>query len=160
MAYDPTRPLQNTDIVKGSVFQVKIGNDILGFATQHNVSIQTSTSEIQTKDHGDFPAVLAQNITWTVQCDNLYTDENEEALMRIVTAKQLVDISFAKVNNYDAKGIVDNNTPNTWTVGDAILTGKAYLTDFQMNTAAGDSATISCTFTGCGSFSTPNLDNA
>lgn len=153
--------LQNSDIVKGSMLQVKVGNNILGFATSHSLSITTNTTEISTKDHGDYPAVLAQSLTWEVSCENLYTEDNEKALMAIQANKTLVHLIFCPVN-YDAndeKGIVGNSSKQAWTpdTANAILEGDAYLTSFQMNAPAGDNATISCTFTGCGSFTTPNL---
>lgn len=153
--------LQNSDIVKGSMLQVQVGGDILGFATSHSLSITTNTTEVSTKDHGDYPAIIAQTLSWEVTCENLYTDANEAALIAIQTAKTPVTVTFCKVSNYDAndeKGIVGNSSKPAWTVGDQILTGQAYLTSFQLNAPAGDNATISCTFTGSGSFTTPNLD--
>lgn len=153
--------LQNSDIVKGSMLQVKVGDNMLGFATSHSLSITTNTTEVSTKDHGDYPAIIAQNLTWEVQCENLYTDANEAALIALQVNKTLVDLVFCKVGNYDAtdeKGIVENTNKQAWTVGDQILAGKALLTSFSVNAPAGDNATISCTFTGCGSFTTPNLN--
>lgn len=152
--------MQNSDIVKGSMLQVKVGNNILGFATSHSLSITTNTTEVSTKDHGDYPAVIAQSVSWEVQCENLYTDANEAALIAIQTSKTPVTITFCKVSNYDAndeKGIVpgpNTDGDNSWTPGATILSGQAYLTSFQVNAPAGDNATISCTFTGNGSFAT------
>lgn len=152
--------MQNSDIVKGSMLQVKVGNNILGFATSHSLSITTNTTEVSTKDHGDYPAVIAQSVSWEVQCENLYTDANEAALIAIQTSKTPVTITFCKVSNYDAndeKGIVpgpNTDGDNSWTPGATILSGQAYLTSFQVNAPAGDNATISCTFTGNGAFQT------
>lgn len=147
-------PLQNSDIVKGSVLQVKIGTKILGFATSHSLSITTNTTEVSTKDHGDYPAIIAQNLTWEVQCENLYTDENGAELLAIQTGKTLVDLVFAPVSNYNSQGIVGTADTSSYQLGDAILSGKAYLTSFSLNAPAGDNATVSCTFTGCGAFTT------
>ena len=152
--------MQNSDIVKGSMLQVQVGSNILGFATSHSLSITTNTTEVSTKDHGDYPAVIAQSVSWEVQCENLYTDANEAALIAIQTSKTPVTITFCKVSNYDAndeKGIVpgpNTNGDNSWTPGATILSGQAYLTSFQVNAPAGDNATISCTFTGNGAFAT------
>lgn len=153
--------MTNSDIVKGSMLQVRITDaqnveHILGFATSHSLSVTTNTTEVSTKDHGDYPAIIAQNLTWEVQCENLYTNANGRDLLAIQTGKQLVDLVFARVSNYDSKGIVDNSNPSAWEVDDThpILSGKAYLTSFSLNAPAGDNATVSCTFTGCGSFDT------
>ena len=152
--------MQNSDIVKGSMLQVQVGGNILGFATSHSLSITTNTTEVSTKDHGDYPAVIAQSVSWEVQCENLYTLDNKQKLMTIQTSKTPVTITFCEVSNYDAndeKGIVpgpNTNGDNSWTPGPIILTGQAYLTSFQVNAPAGDNATISCTFTGNGAFQT------
>lgn len=152
--------LQNQDIVKGSMLQVQVGGNILGFATSHSLSITTNTTEVSTKDHGDYPAIIAQTLSWEVQCENLYTDANEAALIAIQTAKTPVTLVFCKVGNYDAndeKGIVghvNSEGDDHWVPGATILSGQAYLTSFQVNAPAGDNATISCTFTGNGSFAT------
>ena len=125
-----------------------------------NSTNTTNTTEVSTKDHGDYPAVIAQSVSWEVQCENLYTDANEAALISIQTSKTPVTITFCKVSNYDAndeKGIVpgpNTDGDNSWTPGATIISGQAYLTSFQVNAPAGDNATISCTFTGNGAFQT------
>lgn len=146
--------VSNSDIVKGSLLQVKVGNVILGMATSHSLSITTNTTEVSTKDHGDFPAILAQTVSWEVQCENLYTDNNGAALMNIQVNKTPVHLIFSKVtNNNPEQGIVGKNTD--WTLdADPILEGDAYLTSFSLNAPAGDNATVSCTFTGNGAFTT------
>lgn len=153
--------VQNNQIIKGSMLQVKVDGNILGFATSHSLSITTNTTEVSTKDHGDYPGIIAQNITWEVQCENLYSEDNGQKLMAIQKSKQLVTLIFAKVNYdpNDEKGIVGhNNTDGTsdWQVEDneIILQGQAYITSFSINAPAGDNATASCTFTGNGSFDT------
>ena len=159
MAYNPNLPLSNSDIVKGSMLQIKIGDSIIGFATSHSLSITTNTTEVSTKEHGDYPAILAQTLTWEVQCENLYTDANEAYLVDIQLKKTPVTIVFSKVqySNTDEKGIVDAaNGSNTWSVSQQLLTGTAYLTSFSVNAPAGDNATISCTFTGSGALSVPS----
>lgn len=151
--------VQNNQIIKGSMLQVSVGGNILGFATSHSLSITTNTTEVSTKDHGDYPGIIAQNITWEVQCENLYSDDNGQKLMAIQKSKQPVTLIFAKVNYdpNDEKGIVGHNNTHgdsTWELGDVILQGQAYLTSFSINAPAGDNATASCTFTGNGSFDT------
>lgn len=144
--------VSNQDIVKGSLLQVSVGGIILGFATSHSLSITTNTTEVSTKDHGDFPSIMAQTVSWEVQCENLYTDNNGSALMNIQANKTPVHLIFSKVTNTNPeKGIVDKNT--NWTLDDdPILEGDAYLTSFSLNAPSGDNATVSCTFTGNGAF--------
>ena len=146
--------VSNQDLVKGSLLQIKIDNQILGFATSHSLSITTNTTEVSTKDHGDYPAVIAQTISWEVQCENLYTDKNGAYLMSIQTAKKPVTLLFSRIQGDElaSKGIVDKNTDWTINENDFILSGQALLTSFSINAPNGDQATISCTFTGIGAF--------
>ena len=59
---------KNSDIVKGSALQVTLGSGgtILAFATSHALSITVNTTEVSTKDHGDYPGIIKQNTTWEV----------------------------------------------------------------------------------------------
>ena len=150
--------MTNADIVKGSVLMVFLDDKAIGFATSHSLNLTTNTTEISTKDHGSFPSVAPQNVTWEVTAENLYSDTGETTYMKAMLAKTPVDIKFAKVANYsntDEKGIIDNGEKTAWTAGTVIAEGKALITSFSVNAAAGDNATMSVTFTGVGALNTP-----
>ena len=150
--------MTNQDIVKGSALMVFLGGSAIGFATSHALSLTTNTTEVSTKDHGDYPSVVAQSIGWEVTAENLYSDTGETTYMKAMLAKTPVDIKFAKVANYsntDENGIIDNDDKNAWTAGTVIAEGKALITSFSINAAAGDNATMSVTFTGVGALKTP-----
>lgn len=148
---------QNSDILKGSKLMVFLDNSAIGFATSHSLSLTTNTTEVSTKDHGDYPSVIAQSISWEVTAENLYSDAGEQTYMSVMLAKTPVDIVFAPASNYsntDEKGIIDVSPAKAWTEGTAIATGKALITSFSINAPAGDNATMSVTFTGVGQLST------
>lgn len=150
--------MTNQDIVKGSALMVFLGGSAIGFATSHALSLTANTTEVSTKDHGDYPAVVAQSIGWEVTAENLYSDTGETTYMKAMLAKTPVDIKFAKVANYsatDEKGIIDNGEKTAWTAGTVIAEGKALITSFSINAATGDNATMSVTFTGVGALNTP-----
>ena len=149
--------MTNQDIVKGSALMVFLGGSAIGFATSHALSLTTNTTEVSTKDHGDYPSVVAQSIGWEVTAENLYSDTGETTYMNAMLAKTPVDIKFAKVANYsttDEKGIIDNAEKTDWTAGTVIAEGKALITSFSINAANGDNATMSVTFTGVGALNT------
>lgn len=150
--------MTNQDIVKGSALMVFLGGSAIGFATSHALSLTANTTEVSTKDHGDYPSVVAQSIGWEVTAENLYSDTGETTYMKAMLAKTPVDIKFAKVVNYsatDEKGIIDNAEKTAWTAGTVIAEGKALITSFSINAAKGDNATMSVTFTGVGALNTP-----
>lgn len=157
--------LTNADIFKGSALQLFINDgstyDVcIGFATSHTLSITTNTNELSTKDHGDYPAVLPTTITWEVTAENVYATTSMAKLLGYVKNRTQVTVKFAEVGNYSQKdgaysyeavepGIIDQSK-HSWEIGKIIGQGKAYITSYSINAAAGDNASISCTFTGSG----------
>ena len=158
--------LENKDILKGSALQLFINDggasDVcIGFATSHALSITTNTTELSTKDHGDYPAVLPTTITWEVTAENVYATTSMAKLLGYVKNRTKVTIKFAEVGNYSQDGgsysydvvepvIIENDSKTSWSIGKVIGQGKAYITSYSINAASGDNASISCTFTGCG----------
>ena len=125
----------------------------IAFATSHSLSITVNTSEVSTKDHGDFPSVIGNNITWEITTENLYSDDAESALWTAMKTMQPVTVKFA-ASNYSnetsQKGIVGVENATEWTVDKAIASGKALITSLSVNAPSGDNATLSATFTGVG----------
>lgn len=155
----PFTPRSNTDIIKGSKLMVFLNGTPIGFATSHSLSMTTNTSEISTKDHGDFPSVIAQNISWEVTAENLYSQAGESTYMTAMKTLQPVTIVFAEASNYSnsqAQGAtpMDSTNGSEWTVGTKIAEGNALITSFSINAPAGDNATMSVTFTGQGELKT------
>lgn len=155
----------NTDIIKGSKLMVFIGDSPIAFATSHSLNLTMNTTEVSSKDHGDFPAVIAQNISWEVTTENLYSDAGQTALWNAMKTMQPVTIKFAEASNYSnttaQQGIVGPQGPQGpqgWTVDTShiIASGTALVTSLSVNAPAGDNATISATFTGSGSLDQAN----
>lgn len=168
--------LTNADMIKGSQLMIfrHVGTGTaasswrsIGFATNHQLSIQVSTTQVSTKDHGDYPATLPQTINWTLTAENVYSDVGELAYMKMLQDQEEVELYFAKpnwnANNMGAQGygiVAGYQAPGTtgadyWTRSSIVAHGKAYVTDFSINAPAGDYATLSVTFTGTGELITP-----
>ena len=147
----------NSDIIKGSMLMVFMGESPIGFATSHALNITTNTTEVSTKDNGDFASIIPQNISWEITAENLYSDAGEQAYMTAQMNKTLVTLKFAKAGNYESeneKGVIGNEEHGEWTVGTIIAQGQAYITSFSINAPAGENATMSVTFTGVGELKT------
>ena len=151
----PFTPRANTDILKGSKLMVFLGGSPIGFATSHSLSMTTNTTQVSTKDHGDFPSTIAQNITWEVSAENLYSEAGESTYMTAMKTMQPVTVVFAEAGNYSnttSQGATPMATTSgaEWTLGTKIAEGQALITSFSINAPAGDNATMSVTFTGSG----------
>lgn len=151
----------NSDIIKGSMLMVFIGDYPIAFATSHSLSFTTNTSEVSTKDHGLFPSVIVNSQSWEVTAENLASSDSINQLFTVLENTrngQTITLKFAKPSNWNDNGIVGSEGQSgLWTAGDIIAQGEAYLTNLQLNAPAGDNASISATFTGVGAFT---LDKA
>lgn len=161
----------NSDIIKGSALMLFFndnGTDTpIGFATEHSIEINLETTDISTKDHGDFAAVLPQRLTWSGSASNLYSDEGEAFYMSLVTSMTPVKVKFAKASEYlgydetevvgsetyrAERGIVgDTGRSANWTAGDVVAEGEALVNNFSINASAGDNATMTIQLQGVGS---------
>ena len=176
--------LSNTDIIKGSKLMVFIGGQPVGMATSHSLSMTLNTTEVSTKDHGDFKAIIPQDISWELTAENLYTNAGKKTYMDAISNMTLVTVQFVNTNynNTKERGVLGQqssgyqSTPSAeligraenWTVGaqgpqgpqanpvggEVIATGQAYITSFQINASAGENATMSVTMTGVGALTT------
>ena len=144
--------LTNADIIKGGHLMVFLNNAPIAFATSHSLSKTLNTQEISTKDHGDFGAVLPQNITWEITTENLYSLDGYEKLTKAFGQMQEVTVQFG-TSSYSQSNTQDSivgTSEDNWTVGTDYEEGKAYITSLQVTAGAGDNATFSATFTGNG----------
>lgn len=147
--------LTNQKILKGSTVMVFIDENPIAFATSESLSITPNTTEVSTKSHGLYPSLIVNSIGWTVSVENLASDDGIKALNALVTSannNEPVHLKFAKPNNFDKKGIVNNDNDN-WTVGQGAVIyaeGDAILTSYSWNAPAGDNLTMSAEFTGVG----------
>lgn len=152
----------NSDIIKGGHLMVFLNNNPIAFATSHSMSKTLNTQEISSKDHGDYGAVLPQNITWEITTENLYSLSGYQTLNTAFNQMQEVTIYFGESSYNQATtqdSIVGVDGATDWTATGFGESGKAYITSLQVTAAAGDNATFSATFTGNGKLtaSTPSV---
>lgn len=139
------------NIIKGDELMIFKGSQALAYATSHTLTITGNTIDISSKDHGYWGASEVGNITWEATTENLYTENDYDALFQAMVAKTPIDIVFAKAANYDADGLKDAGTGVTpsWTKGLGYK-GKAVISSLTANANTGENATYSATFTGVG----------
>lgn len=161
-----TRTLSDAQIVKGGHLMIMLEekttvNDAettkfvpIAFATSHTFSKTLNTNEISTKDHGDYAAVLPQNITWEATTENLYSLGGYKKLNDAFKQSKQVTVYFGETNYKDPGeegGIVNEEiSDNSWKKEGFGEQGKAYITSLQVTAAAGENATMNATFTGTG----------
>ena len=166
---DPTYLRQNSQLVKGDELWLFLGvRDAQSpdtpastkptcFATQHSLSRSLSTTNVSSKDHGNTSYVIPGEGSWTCSTEALMSistsDTGALAFEDIMDAYDnglLVDVTFGKLSNYTAAGIVDVDGATEWTLETPYWTGKGYITSLQASGGHGDSATFSIEITGIG----------
>ena len=156
--------LQNTDMVKGSAINLFYNNKTFAFATNHQLQVNLGTTEVSTKDHGDYTVNIPTVISWNLTADNVYTTDDGQDILTLITAKQPITVNFCEVANYsatDEHGIVmpgeglpapSGVQSKEWTPGTTIAQGVGYITSYQLSAQAGERATYSITIDGVGEF--------
>lgn len=138
------------NIIKGDELMVFKGGNALAYATAHTLSITGNTIDISSKDHGYWGASEVGNITWEITSENLYTENDYDALFTAMVNKTSVTLVFGKAGNYDANGLVsEGGTVQSWSSSGG-YTGQAIITSLTANANTGENATYSVTFTGKG----------
>ena len=139
-------------IVKGDALMLFMGGEALAYAKNHTLTITGNTVDISSKDHGYWGASEIGNLTWEIQTENLYTQENYDDLFDAMVSKTPVDVVFANAQNYDEKGLkAVGGTVEKWTASTTSgHKGKAVITSLTVNANTGENATYSATFTGTG----------
>lgn len=139
-------------IVKGDALMLFMGGEALAYAKNHTLTITGNTVDISSKDHGYWGASEVGNLTWEIQTENLYTQENYDDLFDAMVAKTPVDVVFANAANYDENGLkAVGGTVEKWTASTTSgHKGKAVITSLTVNANTGENATYSATFTGTG----------
>jgi len=145
------------NIIKGDELMLFKDGSALAYATSHTLTITGNTVDISSKDHGFWGASEIGNITWEIQSENLYTDDDYNALFNAMLNKTEVTCIFGKATNYDANGLKPSDAaqgdsrPASWTApANAGYKGKAIITSLTTNANTGENATFSVTLTGKG----------
>lgn len=145
------------NIIKGDELMLFKDNKALAFATSHTLTISGNTVDISSKDHGFWGASEIGNITWELQTENLYTEDDYDELFNAMLNKTEVTVVFGYASNYDANGLKLDSSDNTdtrptaWTpASNKGYKGKAIITSLTTNANTGENATFSATFTGKG----------
>lgn len=161
-----TKTLNEAQIVKGGHLMIMLEEKTtvegvettkfvpIAFATSHTFSKTLNTNEISTKDHGDYAAILPQNISWEATTENLYSLGGYKKLNKAFKKHEQVTVYFGETNYADPDeegGIVNGEiSANSWKTEGFGEKGQAYITSLQVTAAAGENATMSATFTGTG----------
>lgn len=146
-------------IIKGDDLMLFIpdgnsGYKSIGYSTSHTLTMSAETTDVNTKDHGEWGSTTVNKISWTINTENLYTNEDFDTLFDLMVAKQKIKVVFGAKAEADsvivADGDADNYTPST--TSQYMKEGYVLITNLTANTPSGENATFSAEFRGVGQF--------
>ena len=143
-----------SELLKGSAINLFYNGEIITWSTNHTLQSTVNLNEVAVKDAGDYPLQIATSLSWNISAEFLYADTNVDLLMKAHKEKTPIDVTFAEVKEYsptDEQGIIGKDT-SSWSAGKVLAAGKVIVNDLSINSQAGDQATISCTLTGTGAY--------
>ena len=137
----------------------------IALATSHTLSISGDVAQINCKDCGIWSGGSVNQLSWSIDTDNLYSTVEFDRLFAMMTARTPVDVYFG-LKAQTGTGDVDTDgaapttgTQKVWTKGTGTYKGKAVITSLNVNAPSGDNATFTASFTGVGALAKESENN-
>lgn len=138
----------------GERIQVFLSGQTLACATSCSVNLSADEIDTSCKDTAGFASTIPGRITWTVNSDNLFVIGDYTKLVDAMINKDILDITFATVANWDAQTEPDADghvvPTGGWTSSDDLYHGKVTISSIDLQADNGSVATYSVTFNGHG----------
>lgn len=177
--------IKNSNIIKGDEVWLFLGireDNATGatnfypvaFSNQHSITNGMSTQNVSSKYHGNAPAIIPGEKTWTCTTEALMSlsgnpvsgatgtaavqDYGFDKIYDAYANNKIVDVQFGKLYGqfsgqtgaYNPQGCVENDTP-IWALDpDTVYEGCGYITNLPVTANHGDSATMSIEISGLG----------
>lgn len=114
------------------------------FAKSHSLQIDADSLEVSSKDSGKWKEFLTTKLSWTINAEHLYTEENYNSMMDKLIAREPIEVLFAICTNSNDE---DGKPESGWQAG-AGYKGSAVITSISVNANDGEVATYSITLQG------------
>ena len=114
------------------------------FAKSHSLQIDADSLEVSSKDSGKWKEFLTTKLSWTINAEHLYTEENYNSMMEKLIAREPIEVMFAICTNSNDE---DGKPESGWQAG-AGYKGSAVITSISVNANDGEVATYSITLQG------------
>lgn len=141
------------EIINGDKLQLFINGQTgtPAWATNHTLTLSTSTQEIGTKDHGVWNGTNVTKISWELTGEYLANTVDYNYFFDNMVHRRQISVKFAQVSNYNENGLQSVGGPvEYWIAGENYWQGNCIISNLQLNAPTGENATVSITLTGTG----------
>lgn len=129
----------NKELIKGqNMMLFKPNGESYAYCISNSLVISTTTSNISTKDHGQWNALSADKYNWTVSSEYLTTDEFDTLFNAMIT-NELVLVKFGEKIEDDPEKSVADGDYKAWHLNGA----KTYFQGYAVITNIEETATNS-----------------
>ena len=134
----------------GEELQLFLGGKSIAKAKTHTLTITSDTIDVSSKDDGFYGASIPGKINWEISAENIYTEKAFDELYAKAQARQVFEVVFARVANYNAEGLGENENWSPDSTAHTTYTGKVTLTNMTLNANNGEVTSFSATLKGVG----------
>lgn len=134
----------------GEELQLFLGGKSIAKAKTHTLTITSDTIDVSSKDDGFYGASIPGKINWEISAENIYTEKAFDELYAKAQARQVFDVVFGRVADYNAEGLGENENWSPDSTKHTTYTGKVTLTNMTLNANNGEVTSFSATLKGVG----------
>ena len=134
----------------GEELQLFLGGKSIAKAKTHTLTITSDTIDVSSKDDGFYGASIPGKINWEISAENIYTEKAFDELYAKAQARQVFDVVFGRVANYNTEGLGEQDAWAPDSIKHTTYTGKVTLTNMTLNANNGEVTSFSATLKGVG----------
>ena len=134
----------------GEELQLFLGGKSIAKAKTHTLTITSDTIDVSSKDDGFYGASIPGKISWEISAENIYTEKAFDELYAKAQARQIFEVVFGRVANYNEEGLGEQDAWSPDSVKHTTYTGKVTLTNMTLNANNGEVTSFSATLKGVG----------
>lgn len=137
--------------VKGGDLMLFVNGKSIAYATNHTLEINGETQNDGHKDvSGDWDSIDVTKLSWSASSENLYSVDGRGRMYGDLESLMIYHTKIDLVLSMKAPITYTEPPVDGWYTRDQGYTGKAIITDLQLNAPNGEYATFSIQFTGVG----------
>ena len=134
----------------GEELQLFLDGKSIAKAKTHTLTITSDTIDVSSKDDGFYGASIPGKISWEISAENIYTEKAFDELYAKAQARQVFEVVFGRVANYNAEGLGENENWSPDSTSHTTYTGKVTLTNMTLNANNGKVTSFSSTLKSVG----------
>lgn len=137
--------------IKGGDLMLFVNGKSIAYATNHTIEISGETQQEGHKDiNSDWDSIDVTKLSWTASSENLCSADGRGRLYGDLESLMVYHTKIDLVLSLKAPTTYTEPPVDGWYTQDIGYTGKAIITDLQLNAPNGEYATFTVQFTGVG----------